>query len=166
VQPFRLPSGTNPNLLLRNQGFALARAFMNAALPSVGLVPDEAEEIPTDGEKYELKLTRAHTGERIDVVYRIGNTYIPEALAQLNDFLRDSRTQEAVRFDPREFDLLHTVLMKLGKSKTSSIFSLGTGRKKPTTKYVKAALEMPRSTRSTFWRKPSISVYRASPQSW
>jgi uncharacterized protein YcbK (DUF882 family) len=30
--------------------------------------------------------------------------------------LRDSHTQESVRFDPREFDLLHTVLMKLGKS--------------------------------------------------
>jgi hypothetical protein len=60
---------------------ALARAFMNAALPSVGLLPDEAEEIPTDGEKYELKLTRAHTGERIDVVYRIGNTYSRRASA-------------------------------------------------------------------------------------
>jgi uncharacterized protein YcbK (DUF882 family) len=36
-----------------------------------------------------LKLFHTHTGERIDVVYRRGGGYVPEALAALDNFLRD-----------------------------------------------------------------------------
>jgi uncharacterized protein YcbK (DUF882 family) len=89
---------------------------MNVALPGVGLLPDEEEEIPTEGEKYELKLVRAYTGEVLSVVYRIGDTYIPDALEKLNDFLRDSHNQEVSVYDPRTFDVLHTMLAKLGKT--------------------------------------------------
>ena len=95
---------------------ALAHAFVNAALPGVGLLPESEDDLPADGEKYELKLARGHTGEMVDVVYRIGDTYIPEALNELNHFLRDSHNEEVSEFDPRTFDLLHTVLAKLGKS--------------------------------------------------
>jgi len=56
-----------------------------------------------------------HTGESIDVVYRIGDTYLPEAMAELNHFLRDHRTQDASHYDPKEFDLLHSLLAKLGR---------------------------------------------------
>jgi uncharacterized protein YcbK (DUF882 family) len=61
----------------------------------------------------------------IDVVYRIGDTYIPEALDQLNEFLRDSHNQEVAPYDPRTFDLLHTVLAKVGK--TSSVVDILSG---------------------------------------
>ena len=56
-----------------------------------------------------------HTGEDLDVVYRVGNEYIPSAIAQLNHFLRDHRTQDVSHYDVREFDLLHNVLAKLGR---------------------------------------------------
>jgi uncharacterized protein YcbK (DUF882 family) len=56
-----------------------------------------------------------HTGEDIDIVYRIGNTYIPEALDQLNHFLRDHRTQDVSSYDPKEFDLLHALMTRLGR---------------------------------------------------
>lgn len=95
---------------------ALAHAFVDAALPGVGLLPDDEQELPEDGQKYELKLARSHTGEVVDVVYRIGDTYIPGALEQLNHFLRDSHNEEVSEYDPREFDVLHTMLAKLGKS--------------------------------------------------
>lgn len=95
---------------------ALAHAFMNVALPGAGFLPDEEDELPTEGEKYELKLVRAYTGEVLSVVYRIGDTYIPDALDKLNDFLRDSHNQEVSMYDPRTFDVLHTMLAKLGKS--------------------------------------------------
>jgi len=94
----------------------VAHAFAKATLPGIGLLPDEAEDLPIDGLQYELKLARAHTGEMLDVVYRVGDTYIPAALDQLNDFLRDSHNQEVNQFDPRTFDLLHTVLAKVGKA--------------------------------------------------
>ena len=67
------------------------------------------------GEKYELKLHHLHTGEDIDVVYRVGDTYLPDALARLNHFLRDHRTEDVSHYDPKEFDTLHALLAKLGK---------------------------------------------------
>jgi uncharacterized protein YcbK (DUF882 family) len=95
---------------------ALAHAFVSAALPGVGLLPEDEEDLPEDGQKYELKLARMQTGEILDVVYRIGDTYIPEALDQLDLFLRDSHNQEVNAYDPRTFDVLHTVLAMVGKS--------------------------------------------------
>ena len=94
----------------------LAHAFAAVALPGVGLLPNDEYDLPPDGEKYELKLAHSHTGEMIDVVYRIGDTYIPEALDELNHFLRDSHNEEVSMYDPRTFDVLHTMLAKLGKS--------------------------------------------------
>ena len=65
--------------------------------------------------RYELRLHHLHTGEDIDIVYRIGNQYIPSAIAKLNYFLRDHRTQDVSHYDPREFDLLHSVVATLGR---------------------------------------------------
>jgi uncharacterized protein YcbK (DUF882 family) len=65
--------------------------------------------------QYHLRMHHLHTGEDIDIVYRIGNTYIPEALDQLNYFLRDHRTQDVSSYDPKEFDVLHTLMTRLGR---------------------------------------------------
>jgi uncharacterized protein YcbK (DUF882 family) len=56
-----------------------------------------------------------HTGERINVVYRQGGAYIPDAIARLNEFLRDHRTGDVHSYDPRLFDLLSTLEQELGK---------------------------------------------------
>jgi len=95
---------------------ALAHSFINAALPGAGLLPAFDDELPEEGQRYELKLAHSHTGEMVDVVYRIGDTYIPAALDELNHFLRDSHNEEVSQYDPRTFDVLHTMLAKLGKS--------------------------------------------------
>ena len=67
------------------------------------------------GRIYSLHLYHLHTGESLNVVYRIGDQYIPAALDQLNHFLRDHRTQDASVYDPKEFDLLHSIMASLGK---------------------------------------------------
>jgi uncharacterized protein YcbK (DUF882 family) len=67
-----------------------------------------------NSEQYHLRLHHLHTGEDIDIVYRIGNTYIPEALDRLNHFLRDHRTQDESSYDPKEFDVLHSLMTSLG----------------------------------------------------
>jgi uncharacterized protein YcbK (DUF882 family) len=67
-------------------------------------------------QRYELRLHHLHTGEDIDIVYRIGDTYIPAALDRLNHFLRDHRTQDVSNYDPKEFDLLHTLMASLGRA--------------------------------------------------
>jgi uncharacterized protein YcbK (DUF882 family) len=95
---------------------ALAHAFVNVTLPGAGFLADYADILPAEGEKYEIKLAHSHTGDMIDVIYRVGDTYIPEALDQLNNFLRDTHNEEVNQYDPRTFDVLHTMLAKLGKT--------------------------------------------------
>ncbi len=65
--------------------------------------------------RYHLRLHHLHTGEDIDVVYRIGDTYLPGALQQLDHFLRDHRTQDVSSYDPKEFDVLHALMTSLGR---------------------------------------------------
>lgn len=56
---------------------------------------------------YRLRLYHTHTNERIDIVYREGNEYLPESIAELDHFLRDHRTGDVSEYDPHVFDLLH-----------------------------------------------------------
>jgi uncharacterized protein YcbK (DUF882 family) len=67
-----------------------------------------------DSKPYRLRLYHLHTGEHLDVVYRIGDQYLPEGVAALDHFLRDHRTGDEKDYDVREFDLLHDLLAKLG----------------------------------------------------
>jgi uncharacterized protein YcbK (DUF882 family) len=69
----------------------------------------------TSAQQYHLRLHHLHTGEDIDVVYRVGDTYLPDALEKLNHFLRDHRTQAVSNYDPKEFDLLHALMARLGR---------------------------------------------------
>ena len=88
---------------------------VNAPLATrpAGSATDAAAELT--GEAYHLRLHHLHTGESIDVVYRVGNTYVPEALEKLNRFLRDHRTEDVSHYDPKEFDVLHALMASLGR---------------------------------------------------
>ena len=57
--------------------------------------------------EYRLRFYHTHTNERLDIVYRRGENYLPEALAELDHYLRDHRTGEVRHFDPQLFDLLY-----------------------------------------------------------
>ena len=63
---------------------------------------------------YRLRLYHTHTNEHIDVVYREGKNYVPEAVNELERFLRDHRTGDVHHFDPRLFDVLHDLLISVG----------------------------------------------------
>lgn len=66
-------------------------------------------------ESYMLRLHHLHTGETLNVVYKVGDAYVPGAMERLNYFLRDHRTNDVSHYDPKEFDLLHTMMERLGK---------------------------------------------------
>lgn len=66
-------------------------------------------------EVHRLRLFHTHTTESIDVVYREGDRYLPDAVAQLDYFLRDHRTGDVHHFDPRLFDLLSDLTTELGR---------------------------------------------------
>jgi uncharacterized protein YcbK (DUF882 family) len=63
--------------------------------------------------EYRLRFYNTHTNERIDVVYRRGETYVPKALGELDRYLRDVRSGEVHRFDPHLFDLLYDLTASL-----------------------------------------------------
>ena len=100
-------------ILLVFVGFGASRSWAEPPLLTPGMMPVAESALPTAGQRYELKLYHLHTGESLDIVYRIGDTYIPSALEQLNHFLRDHRTQDVSEYDPSEFDLLHNLLTRL-----------------------------------------------------
>ena len=102
-------------ILLVFFGIAVSRSSAEAPLLTPGVMPGAEAALPTTGQRYELKLYHLHTGESLDVIYRIGDTYIPSALEKLNHFLRDHRTQDVSHYDPKEFDLLHNLLTRLNR---------------------------------------------------
>ena len=99
----------------RVRPLATAPLPAGALITAEGAMPEPDEEVPADGQKYSLNLQNLHTGESLNVVYRVGNTYIPEAIEKLNYFLRDHNNDEQSHYDPKEFDLLHNVMAKLGR---------------------------------------------------
>jgi uncharacterized protein YcbK (DUF882 family) len=82
----------------------------------VATVGQTTESTVPSPQEYRLRFLHTHTGERLDVVYRRGDQYVPEALDELDHFLRDHRTGDVRHFDPRLFDLLHDLTASLGDS--------------------------------------------------
>lgn len=64
---------------------------------------------------YRLRLYETHRRQRIDIVYRRGNEYIPSALEKLDYFLRDHLNGDVPQYDPRVFDLLVRLSAAVGK---------------------------------------------------
>ena len=71
-------------------------------------------ERPSPDQEYRLRFYHTHTGERLDIVYRRGDTYIAEALSRLDHYLRDHRTGDVHPVDPRLFDLLSDLTIAVG----------------------------------------------------
>ena len=67
-----------------------------------------------DNQEHLLLLYNTHTAERIDIVYRRGDEYIPDALAKLDYFLRDHRTGDVRHIDPRLYDILSDLSVSVG----------------------------------------------------
>jgi uncharacterized protein YcbK (DUF882 family) len=65
-------------------------------------------------ELHRLRLYHTHTNERLEIVYRKGDEYVPGAIAELEHFLRDHRTGAVHHFDPRLFDLLSDLTASVG----------------------------------------------------
>jgi uncharacterized protein YcbK (DUF882 family) len=92
----------------------LSLIFLFLGAPLLG--HGSTESAPPVQPEYRLRFYHTHTGERLDVVYRRGDQYIPEALDELDHYLRDHRTGDVRRFDPRLFDLLYDLTASLGDS--------------------------------------------------
>src|ERR1700691_5361248 len=66
------------------------------------------------GQEHVLRLYNTHTGERLEIVFRHGDEYVPGALAKLDYFLRDHNTGDVRHFDPRLYDILVDFTVSVG----------------------------------------------------
>jgi uncharacterized protein YcbK (DUF882 family) len=64
-------------------------------------------------QEHRLRLFHSHTGERIDIIYRRGDIYLPDAIAKLDFFLRDFRTGDVRHFNPRLYDTLEDLTISV-----------------------------------------------------
>ena len=119
----RLFDCSGVNLLQGRQAFSAALRRVNCTfyfslilvflLATLGHTTEST--VPSPHE-YRLRFYHTHTGERLNVIYRRGDQYIPGALDELDHYLRDHRTGDVHHFDPRLFDLLYDLTAFLGDS--------------------------------------------------
>jgi uncharacterized protein YcbK (DUF882 family) len=85
-------------------------------LAGVEAGPEAAEEVAShSASDRRIALRSLNTGERVDVTYWQGGQYVPEALAQLDSFMRDWRNDEVGRMDPKLFDMLWAIGLAIGE---------------------------------------------------
>ena len=127
----RVHAGLKSSLHLKTPVVMHGEDVVPGVMPAEIAADDATAAVPEDGKPYELKMTNLHTGESLNIVYRIGNTYLPDALEKLNYFLRDHNTQDVSNYDPKEFDVLHAMLSRLGK--LNSVINVVCGYRTPET---------------------------------
>src|SRR5579862_2543053 len=127
----RVHAGIKSGMHLKTAPMMHGEEVVPGVLPAEIAASGATTEVPEDGKPYELKMTNLHTGESLNIVYRIGNTYVPEALEKLNYFLRDHNTQDVSNYDPKEFDVLHAMMARLGK--LDSVINVVCGYRTPET---------------------------------
>ncbi len=106
--------------LQRFAQFAALGAAGSAVMPALAARPDARA----------LAFDHTHTGERLSLVYAVGDHYVTDALGALNHFMRDHYTGDVGVMDPQLFDLLHRVRQELG---TRTSFQVISGYRCPTT---------------------------------
>lgn len=103
---------------------ARRRFLKHSAFAAAGALPLARKAQATAAPpRRELALVNTHTSERIALVYAIGQSYVPEALAALNRFLRDHYSGDVAPIDPQLFDLLHQVQSVTGGGQVFEVIS-------------------------------------------
>ena len=70
-----------------------------------------------------LSFYHTHTKKTLDVTYSVGGEYVESALAEVNHFLGDFRTGDAIVIDPALLDLIYDVRASLGSNGTFEVIS-------------------------------------------
>jgi uncharacterized protein YcbK (DUF882 family) len=71
----------------------------------------------------ELSLLNTHTGERLKAEYWVKGRYVKDALAEINEILRDHRTDERHPIDRDLLDLVHLLHARVSRREPFHIIS-------------------------------------------
>ena len=85
---------------------ALLSAFAATAVMAAPTFANAAGFLRGGGDIRRIRMYSGRTGERIDTVYWIDGDYVPEAIAEVNHFMRDWRTDGVKSIDLRTIDIM------------------------------------------------------------
>jgi uncharacterized protein YcbK (DUF882 family) len=91
---------------------ALAVVFLALTAAAQTAAPATAP-APTEEPERTLSFYNIHTGGHLTIVYRRGDAYVPQALAEINHVLGDPLCGDEHPIDPGVLDFLYDLLMKL-----------------------------------------------------
>jgi uncharacterized protein YcbK (DUF882 family) len=112
-----MPAADNRNMTLSR------RQFLTTVAAAAPVVAAPRRLFAKAASARALKFTHTHTGERLAVEYFSDGAYQPAALAEVNHFLRDFRTNEVHPIDPDLLDLLHNLTSATGTSRPFQVIS-------------------------------------------
>ncbi len=84
----------------------LLGAFAASAITAAPTFANAAGFLRGAGDIRRIKMYSGRTGERIDMIYWIEGDYIKDAVKEVNYFMRDWRTNDAVNIDLRTVDIM------------------------------------------------------------
>ena len=70
-----------------------------------------------------LSFYHTHTGKELDVTFWRGGTFVASALGEVNEYLSDFRTGEAVEIDPELLNLIFDIRESLGSTGRYEVIS-------------------------------------------
>ena len=75
------------------------------------------------GDIRRVKMYSGRSGEAIDMIYWIDGKYVPEALAEINKFMRDVRTGQVAKIDARTVDIIAATYRMMDVSEPYTMLS-------------------------------------------
>lgn len=84
----------------------LLGAFAATAITAAPTFANAAGFLRGGGDVRRISMFSGRTGERLDTIYWIEGQYIGEAIREINLFMRDWRTGDAVQMDTRTIDIM------------------------------------------------------------
>lgn len=85
---------------------ALLGAFAATALIAAPTYSNAAGFLRRSGDIRRIKMYSGRTGERLDTIYWVEGEYISDAVAEINHFMRDWRTNDTKQMDLRTIDIM------------------------------------------------------------
>jgi uncharacterized protein YcbK (DUF882 family) len=103
----------------------VGRALLGLVAAAVAVVSGTrgTQDAIANGDTRTLTLFHTHRNETTTITFKRNGRYEPEALNQLNWFLRDWRTDEATKIEPRLFDIVWEVYREVGSREPVNILS-------------------------------------------
>ncbi|MFQ1702180.1 YcbK family protein [Loktanella agnita] len=108
----------------------LLGAFAATAVSAAPTFSNAAGFLRGAGDIRKIAMHSGRTGERVETIYWIEGEYISEAVREINVFMRDWRTSEAIQMDLRTIDIMSASLNLMD---TSEPYLLLSGYRSPQT---------------------------------